>query len=199
MNQEKLQEVFSNEDFVKELLSKETPEELQEMLAEKDIDITIEEIKETRKILIKKAEKQTAEGEELTELFGHSLGQSSSHMVTALDRLSAQKDRAVWGTQEHFAVCHVRGKGQIHAEIPIHIECRQRRIHPRKRGQGPCCLGEFFLPLPGDIAVDSRPKHSPQEGHRRQHQADGQGNLPAKGRRHSLVHLKFIANAPNSL
>jgi lactobin A/cerein 7B family class IIb bacteriocin len=67
MNQEKLQEVFSNEDFVKELLSKETPEEVQEMLAEKEIDITIEEIKETRKILIKKAEQQTAEGEELTD------------------------------------------------------------------------------------------------------------------------------------
>ena len=46
MNQEKLQEVFSNEDFVKELLAKETPEEVQEMLAEKDIEVTIEEIKE---------------------------------------------------------------------------------------------------------------------------------------------------------
>ena len=67
MNQEKLQEVFSNEDFVKELLAKETPEEVQEMLAEKDIEVTIEEIKETRKILIKKVEQQTSADGELTD------------------------------------------------------------------------------------------------------------------------------------
>ena len=35
MNQEKIQEVFSDEAFLKEIFSKETPEEVQTILAEK--------------------------------------------------------------------------------------------------------------------------------------------------------------------
>ena len=34
MNEERIKEVFSDEDFVRELFSKETPEEAQAMLAE---------------------------------------------------------------------------------------------------------------------------------------------------------------------
>ena len=56
-----------DENKIPENVENTQPEEVQEMLAEKEIDITIEEIKETRKILIKKAEQQTAEGEELTD------------------------------------------------------------------------------------------------------------------------------------
>lgn len=67
MNEERIKAVFSDEAFVKELLSTETPEEVQALLEEKEIEVTIEEIKETQKILIKKAEQQTAEGMELSD------------------------------------------------------------------------------------------------------------------------------------
>ena len=36
----RIKEVFADEEFVKELFSKETPEEVQVLLAEKDIDLT---------------------------------------------------------------------------------------------------------------------------------------------------------------
>ena len=44
MNEERIKEVFSDEEFVKEFFSMETPEEAQDMLAEKDIDVSIEEL-----------------------------------------------------------------------------------------------------------------------------------------------------------
>ena len=44
MNEERIKEIFADEEFVKEFFSKETPEEAQAMLAEKDIDVSIEEL-----------------------------------------------------------------------------------------------------------------------------------------------------------
>ena len=44
MTEERIKEVFSDEEFVKELFSKETPEEAQAMLAEKGIDLSIDEL-----------------------------------------------------------------------------------------------------------------------------------------------------------
>ena len=41
MNEAKIKEVFSDEAFVKELLEKETPEEVQEILEKKDIELSI--------------------------------------------------------------------------------------------------------------------------------------------------------------
>ena len=66
MNEERIKEVFSDEAFVKELLSKETPEEVQAMLAEKDIDATIDEIVKLRDLIIMKAQKAQS-GEELDD------------------------------------------------------------------------------------------------------------------------------------
>ena len=65
MNEERIKEVFSDEAFVKELLSKETPEEVQAMLAEKDIDVTIDEIVKLRELIIKKLQKAQSGEEEL--------------------------------------------------------------------------------------------------------------------------------------
>lgn len=65
MNEERIKEVFSDEAFVKELLSKETPEEVQAMLAEKDIDLTIDEIVKLRELIIKKLQKAQSGEEEL--------------------------------------------------------------------------------------------------------------------------------------
>ena len=68
MNEERIKEVFSDEEFVKELFSKETPEEVQVLLAEKDIDLTVAEIVKLGEIVAKKLQ-QTENGEsaELTE------------------------------------------------------------------------------------------------------------------------------------
>lgn len=52
MNEAKIKEVFSDEAFVKELLEKETPEEVQEILEKKDIELSIEEIVNLREMLV---------------------------------------------------------------------------------------------------------------------------------------------------
>jgi predicted ribosomally synthesized peptide with nif11-like leader len=71
MNQERIQEVFSDETFVKELLSRETPEEVQKMLADKKIDLSIDDILKIRTILEKKLD-QSAElsDDELEDVSG---------------------------------------------------------------------------------------------------------------------------------
>ena len=63
MNQEKIQEVFSDESFLKEIFSKDTPEEVQKILAEKDIELSIEDILTLRKII----EKKLNQGVELSD------------------------------------------------------------------------------------------------------------------------------------
>ena len=63
MNQEKIQEVFSDEAFFKEIFSKDTPEEVQTILAEKDIELSIEDILKLRKII----EKKLNQGVELSD------------------------------------------------------------------------------------------------------------------------------------
>ena len=63
MNQEKIQEVFSDEAFFKEIFSKEIPEEVQSILAEKDVELSIEDILKLRKII----EKKLNQGVELSD------------------------------------------------------------------------------------------------------------------------------------
>ena len=63
MNQEKIQEVFSDEAFLKEIFSKEIPEEVQSILAEKDVELSIEDILKLRKII----EKKLNQGVELSD------------------------------------------------------------------------------------------------------------------------------------
>ena len=63
MNEERIKEVFSDEAFVKELFSKETPEEVQAMLEDKDIELSIDEIVKLREMIIKKAENPDADVE----------------------------------------------------------------------------------------------------------------------------------------
>jgi lactobin A/cerein 7B family class IIb bacteriocin len=76
MNEERIKEVFSDEAFVKELLSKETPEEVQAMLEDKDIEVSIAEIVKLRELLEKKAEDPNAElsDEDLEDVSGGCLG-----------------------------------------------------------------------------------------------------------------------------
>ena len=66
MNEERIKEVFSDEEFVKELFNKETPEEAQALLAEKEIDMSIDELVKLKDLVAAKL--QAAENGESTEL-----------------------------------------------------------------------------------------------------------------------------------
>jgi hypothetical protein len=66
MNEERIKEVFSDEEFVKELFSKETPEEAQALLAEKEIDLSIDELVKIKDLVAAKL--QAAENGESTEI-----------------------------------------------------------------------------------------------------------------------------------
>ena len=68
MNEERMKEVFADEEFIKELLSKETAEEAQELLAEKDIDVSIEQLAKIKDIIVVKLQAaENGESAELTE------------------------------------------------------------------------------------------------------------------------------------
>ena len=66
MNEERIKEVFSDEEFVKELFSKETPQEAQALLAEKEIDMSIDELIKLKDLVAAKL--QAAENGESTEI-----------------------------------------------------------------------------------------------------------------------------------
>ena len=66
MNEERIKEVFADEEFVKELFSKETPEEAQALLAEKEIDMSIDELVKLKDLVAAKL--QAAENGESTEI-----------------------------------------------------------------------------------------------------------------------------------
>ena len=66
MNEERIKEVFSDEEFVKELLSRETPEEAKALLEEKDIDFSVEDLVKFKDIIAAKL--QAAENGEAAEL-----------------------------------------------------------------------------------------------------------------------------------
>lgn len=53
MNEERIREVFSDEAFVKALLEKETPEQVQALLLEKDIEMTADEICKVKELIEK--------------------------------------------------------------------------------------------------------------------------------------------------
>ena len=68
MNEERIKEIFADEEFVKEFFSKETPEEAQAMLAEKDIDVSIEELVAIKNIIDKKLQsEEKGEDDELCD------------------------------------------------------------------------------------------------------------------------------------
>jgi len=74
MNEERIKEVFADEEFVKEFFGKETPEEAQALLAEKDIDVSVSDLCKLMDMLIAKFENPDAEmeldDEELEDVAG---------------------------------------------------------------------------------------------------------------------------------
>ena len=63
MNEERIKEIFADEEFVKEFFGKETPEEAQALLAEKDIDVSVSDLCKLMDMLIAKVENPDAEAE----------------------------------------------------------------------------------------------------------------------------------------
>ena len=50
VTEEKIKKVFSNEKFVKRLLEQKSPQDVQELLEEKDIFLSLEEIERIKKL-----------------------------------------------------------------------------------------------------------------------------------------------------
>ena len=80
MNEERIKEIFSNEEFVKQLLKQEDSEQVQALLIEKDIDLSIEDICKIQELMIKQIkgeinleELSEEELEEVTGGFGLTL------------------------------------------------------------------------------------------------------------------------------
>ena len=69
MNEEKIKKVFSDEEFVKSLMNLETPEAVQKALEEKDIDLSVEDIKKIAELVQKKDNGELSE-DELEEVAG---------------------------------------------------------------------------------------------------------------------------------
>lgn len=69
MNENHIKEVFSDEAFVNELISQDSYEKVQDMLAEKDIDLSVEEIKKLVELMEKHPDGQLTE-EELESISG---------------------------------------------------------------------------------------------------------------------------------
>ena len=66
MNEDRIKEIFSDEEFVKEFFGKETPEEAQALLVGKDIDVSVEELIAIKNIVDEKV--QAAENGENGEI-----------------------------------------------------------------------------------------------------------------------------------
>ena len=66
MDEKRMKEVFSDEAFVKELLSLKSPEEVQEVLKKKGIEASIEEVLGLQDALLKAQEKARGNGGELS-------------------------------------------------------------------------------------------------------------------------------------
>ena len=64
MNEERIKEIFSDKEFVTELISLETPTDIQALLKTKDIDLDIDQIEKAKALVAKKLALAEA-GEEL--------------------------------------------------------------------------------------------------------------------------------------
>ena len=64
MNLERMKEVFEDEAFVKELLTLETAQEVQEALSQKGVELTVEEIEQVADLLSRHQTRELSEKEE---------------------------------------------------------------------------------------------------------------------------------------
>lgn len=96
MNEERIKEVFSDEEFVKELFSKETPEEAKALLEEKDVEFTVEEVIKLKEIIVAKLE--AAENGEEAELGDEDLEEVSGGVLPLFAVAAAIAPLIILGT-----------------------------------------------------------------------------------------------------
>lgn len=73
--QEKLTELMKDKEFVKKILEMETPEEVQKALAEKGVDLSIEQIEDIRKgIIARVSSEEEMSDEQLEQVAGGFIG-----------------------------------------------------------------------------------------------------------------------------
>jgi len=87
MNEERIKEIFADEEFVKELFSKETPEEAQALLAEKEINMSIDELVKIKDLVVAKL--QAAENGEPAELTEEELADVAGGVLPVLFAVAA--------------------------------------------------------------------------------------------------------------
>ena len=75
MDKEKLTEIFSNKEFVKSFFEPKNEEEVQKVLKENGIDLSLQEIQKIREILIQKKNGELSD-EELEAVSGGGFGDS---------------------------------------------------------------------------------------------------------------------------
>ena len=88
MNEERVKELFGDEEFVKELLTKETAEEAQAFLAENDIEMSVEDLcgimEKVNASLEDSDEDETLEDDDLEDVAGGSLIAITALVVVCL-------------------------------------------------------------------------------------------------------------------
>jgi len=82
MDENRIKEVFSDEGFVKKLFSMETPEEARAALAEKGIEVSVEEVLQLRDVLTNAAEMAQGGGNLSLEKLDDAAGGSSQTLAT---------------------------------------------------------------------------------------------------------------------
>lgn len=89
-----LREVFSDENFVKELVALETPEEVQARLKEKNVDLSMEQIEMLREKLGKQQDGELSE-DDLEEVAG-GLVEEVLNCITAVVNLITEISSRRW-------------------------------------------------------------------------------------------------------
>ncbi|NPV91233.1 MAG: Nif11-like leader peptide family natural product precursor [Firmicutes bacterium] len=82
-DQAKVQEVFSDEVFVKNLLALETPEEVQAALQKKGVDLTVEDIVKIRDLIAKKQNAGELSDEDLEGVAGGTFNEFVGEIIIA--------------------------------------------------------------------------------------------------------------------
>lgn len=81
MNEDRIKELFSNEDFVKELFGSKSYEEAQAMFADKDVDVSVDELKKVVELFKKKHDGSLSD-EDLEQVAG-GLGFFGAWLISA--------------------------------------------------------------------------------------------------------------------
>jgi lactobin A/cerein 7B family class IIb bacteriocin len=84
MNEEQIKEIFSDKEFVESILALETPEEVQAVLKEKNLDLSITQIEKVQRMLSEAVDENKELTDEDLESVSGGLGFLIAMIVTAI-------------------------------------------------------------------------------------------------------------------